>query len=342
MTAGNRRIAWPRMPIRYKVNDSWINIRKDNIMYLFSDRLYRKDEIVLDDSKKQVIFTTIDNDTILEWLKKHDFPVTFIEDIQNEDQSIAYEANEKFQLIILKYFVADEEDELLYHDENVVIIVTENTFIFLGRDPATIRNITAKLYKRYKQSDSLEYITYTVIDIMVDHTMWIIDRIDDRLEEIEDRIFAEDLDEETVQKDLYFARRTLNRIAKLSVQSTDVVNKIYNHFPVEVRKKLKYEFIDLKEHLSFSINESKTYLDRTGYLQNLLMGFLSNRMNQAMQRLAAISLIFLPLTFIVGNYGMNFKYMPELEWKYGYALVWGLNIAIGWFIYRWLKKQKWI
>ena len=121
-----------------------------------------------------------------------------------------------------------------------------------------------------------------------------------------------------------------------------MVNKIYNHFPVETRRKLKYEFIDLKEHLSFSINESKTYLDRTGYLQNLLMGFLSNRMNQAMQRLAAISLIFLPLTFIVGNYGMNFKYMPELGWKYGYALVWGLNIAIGWFIYRWLKKQKWI
>ena len=311
-------------------------------MYLFSDRLYRKDEIVLDDHKKQVIFTTIDNETILQWLQDHDFPVSFIEDIQNEDQSIAFEANDRFQLIILKYFVEDEEDELLFHHENVVIIVKDNTFVFLGREPSTIKNIIAKLYKRYKQSDTLEYITYTVIDIMVDHTMWIIDRIDDRLEEIEDHIFAEDLEEEEVQKDLYFARRTLNRIAKLSIQSNDVVNKIYNHFPLEMRKKLKYEFIDLKEHLSFSINESKTYLDRTGYLQNLLMGFLSNRMNQAMQRLAAISLIFLPLTFVVGNYGMNFKFMPELEWRYGYALVWGLNILIGWLIFRWLKRQKWI
>jgi len=311
-------------------------------MYLFSDRLYRKDEIVLDDSKKQVIFTTIDNETILEWLTKHGFPESFIEDIQNEDQSIAYEYNERFQLIILKYFVNDEEDELLFHDENVVIIVTGSTFIFLGRDTTTIKNITSRLYKRYKQHDSLEYITYTVIDIMVDHTMWIIDRIDDRLEEIEDQIFAEDLDEQDVQKHLYFARRTLNRVSKLSVQSTDVVNKIYNHFSDSVRKKLKYEFIDLKEHLSFSINESKNYLDRTGYLQNLLMGFLSNRMNQAMQRLAAISLIFLPLTFIVGNYGMNFKFMPELDWKYGYLLVWILNIAIAWGIFRWLKKRKWI
>jgi magnesium transporter len=172
--------------------------------------------------------------------------------------------------------------------------------------------------------------------------MWIVDKIDDRLEEIEDRIFAQDLDEEEVQKSLYFARRTLNKIAKLSIQSNDIVNKIYNHYSMAIRKRLKYEFIDLKEHLSFLINESKSYLDRTGYLQNLLMGFLSNRMNQAMQRLASISLIFLPLTFIVGNYGMNFKFMPELEWKYGYISVWILNIIIALLIYNWLKKKKWI
>jgi len=311
-------------------------------MYLFANRLYRRDEITLDDSRKQVIFTTVTNEQILSWLREHDFPESFIEDIQNEDQSITYEENDRFKLIILKYFVEDPEDRLHYYDENVVIIVMQNTFLFMGREQRTIKELSARLYKRYRQSDSLEYITYTVIDIMVDRSMWIIDRIDDQLEAIEDRIFAEDLDEQEVQKDLYFARRTLNRIAKLSVQSYDVVNKIYNHLPVEIRQKLKYEFIDLKEHLSFTINESKTYLDRTGYLQNLLMGFLSNRMNQAMQRLAAISLIFLPLTFIVGNYGMNFKFMPELGWKYGYLGVWLVNILIAWLIYRWLKKQKWI
>ena len=311
-------------------------------MYLFADRLYRKDEVALDDRRKQVVFTTIDNATILQWLEDHGFPESFIEDIQNEDQSIAYESNANFRLIILKYFVEDEEDEMLYEDENVVIIVTETTLLFLSRDLRTIKEITSRLYRRYDQDDSLEYTTYSIIDIMVDHTMWIIDRVDDRLEEIEDHIFADDLDEQEVQKVLYFARRTLNRITKLSVQSNDVVNKIFNHFPAETRQKLKYEFIDLKEHLSFSINESKSYLDRTGYLQNLLMGFMSNRMNQAMQRLAAISLIFLPLTFLVGVYGMNFDFMPELRWRYGYLAVWGVNLILAWLIYRWLKRQKWI
>ncbi len=311
-------------------------------MYLFTDRLYRKDEVVLRDDQKQVIFTSIDNETIIDWLHEHNFPESFIEDIQNEDQSIVYEYNAKFRLIILKYFVKDEEDELLYKDENVVIVVTDTTLLFLARDKSIIKSVTSKLYRRYDPKDSLEYITYTIIDIMIDNTMRIVDHIDDRLEEIEDAIFAEDVNEQSIQKNLYFARRTLNRITKLSVQTNDVVNKIYNHFTVKTRQKLKYEFIDLKEHISFLINESKSYLDRTGYLQNLLMGFMSNRMNQAMQRLAAISLIFLPLTFIVGVYGMNFEHMPELGWKYGYLAVWIANIAIAWAIFRWLKQKKWI
>ena len=183
---------------------------------------------------------------------------------------------------------------------------------------------------------------YTVIDILIDDTMSIIDFIDERLEKIENNIFKEDINEQNIQKNIYFARRSLNRIEKLSVLENDVVNKIFNHLTVSMRKNLNYEFIDLKEHLSFLINESKNHLDRTGYLQNLLMEFLNNRMSQAMQRLAAISLIFLPLTFIVGNYGMNFRFMPELEWEYAYLGIWGLNIAIAYFIFKWLKKKKWI
>jgi len=311
-------------------------------MYILTDRLYYKEDISLDSDTKQIVFTHIKNPEIIEWLTNNNFPESFLEDIHNEDQSITFEQSKNFKLIILKYFTQDEESELLYNDENVALIITDNKFIFLSKNEHIIKNVISHLYRRYEIRDSLEYITYSVIDIMVDHTMGVVDKIDDKLEAIEDEIFSETIDEQNIQKELYFARRTLNRITKLSVQSNDAVNKVYNHFPISVRQKLKYEFIDLKEHLSFLINESKTYLDRTGYLQNLLMGFLSNRMNQAMQRLAAISLIFLPLTFIVGNYGMNFKHMPELEWQYGYFIIWGSNILIAWLIFRWLKKHKWI
>ncbi len=103
-------------------------------MYIFADRLYQRDEIHLDDLKKQIVFTTINNTEILNWLKNHNFPESFIEDITNEDQSITYEENEDFKLAIFKYFVEDSEDELLYHANNVVIILADNKFIFLSRD----------------------------------------------------------------------------------------------------------------------------------------------------------------------------------------------------------------
>ncbi|NPA81884.1 MAG: magnesium transporter CorA family protein [Epsilonproteobacteria bacterium] len=311
-------------------------------MYIFADRLYRKEEIQIDDENNKIIFTTTQNETILKWLVKNGFPETFIEDIQNEDQSVVYEENENTKLLILKYFIQEEESRLLYTDINIAIILIQNRLIFLCSYEKVVKEMVAKFFKRYKPKDRIEYSLYNILDILIDRTMAIVDYIDIELEAIEDNIFYKNFDEEDIQKDLYFARRSLNKIAKLSVQENDIINKLYNHLTTSIRKKLKYEFIDLKEHLNFLINESKTYLDRTGYLQNLIMGFISNRMNQAMQRLAAISLIFLPLTFIVGNYGMNFKYMPELDWKYGYEAVWILNVAIAYIIYRWLRKQKWI
>ncbi len=311
-------------------------------MYIFADRLYRKEEIKIEDKNNKIIFTTTQNKTVLEWLVKNGLPETFVEDIQNEDQSVTYEENENIKLIILKYFIQEEENRLLYTDINIVIILIQNRLIFLTSHEKVVKEMVSKFFRRYKNSDRMEYSLYNILDILIDRTMSIIDYIDIELEAIEDNIFYQNFDEEEIQKDLYFARRSLNKIAKLSVQENDIINKVYNHLAPTIRKKLKYEFIDLKEHLTFLINESKTYLDRTGYLQNLLMGFISNRMNQAMQRLAAISLIFLPLTFIVGNYGMNFKYMPELDWKYGYEAVWILNLLIAYLIYRWLRKQKWI
>ncbi len=310
-------------------------------MFIFTDKLEKKQDIKIEENQKQIIFSTVKNQNIINWLKTHGFPESFIEDIQSEDQSITYEETENFKLIILKYIKFDEEENLLYDDSNVVIIITKHKFFVLAEEKEIITELARKFEKRYKNQE-FEYVTYLIADILIDNTILIIDVIDEALEDLEDSIFHEDIEEDELQKDIYYARRTLNRISKVTIQEKDVINRAYNRFPPTIRKKLKYEFIDLNEHLKYLINESRTLLDRTGYLLNLHMGILSTRMNKAMQRLAAISLIFLPLTFVVGNYGMNFKYMPELEWKYGYFAVWLINISLAGGIFIWLKKKKWI
>ncbi len=310
-------------------------------MYIVSDEVQRSEDITITD-QKQIIFSSTKKPQILQWLLEHGFHESFIEDIQNEEQSIVYEESDSFKLLILKIFRRSDEEPLLYSDINAVIILTENKLFFLCDERDIVQRVVARFRRRYKSGDTIFYATYTLLDILIDWTMNIVDVIDDKLEIIEDQIFSEEFDEKDIQKSLYFARRSLNRISKISVLENDVINKLYNHLPTQMRKKLRFEFIDLKEHLSFLIHESRSYLDRTGYLQNLIMGIMSNRMNQTMQRLTGITLIFLPLTFIVGNYGMNFKYMPELSWHYGYFFVWVLNIVIAVAIYLWLRKKRWI
>jgi len=310
-------------------------------MYIYKDKLLKEQNLKINDNEKEIIFSTVNNENIINWLKTHHFPESFIEDIQSEDQSITYEESENFKLIILKYIKFDEEENLLYDDSNVVIIITENKFFILAEEKEIITEIAKKFEKRYKNQD-FYYVLYLIEDILIDNTILILDVIDEALEDLEDEIFHENIEEDDLQKDIYYSRRTLNRISKVSSQTKDVVNRAYNRFPPIIKKNLKYEFIDINEHLKYLIEESKTLLDRTGYLLNLHMGILSTRMNQAMQRLAAISLIFLPLTFVVGNYGMNFDYMPELHWKYGYFFTWFINISLAVGIFIWLKKKKWI
>ena len=264
-------------------------------MYIYKNKkLLKEENLEINENEKEIIFSTVKNEKIINYLKSHNFPESFIEDIQSEDQSLTYEEDENFKLLILKYIKFDEEENLLYDDSNVVIILTENKFFVLTDEKEIVVEIAKKFEKRCRGED-FYYVTYLIADILVDNTMILIDVIDEALEDLEDSIFHEDIEEDELQKDIYYARRTLNRISKVSAQMKDVINRAYNRFPPITRKKLKYEFIDINEHLKYLIGESKTLLDRTGYLLNLHMGILSTRMNQAMQRLAAISIIFLSL-----------------------------------------------
>jgi len=312
-------------------------------MFIYEDgKFNRSENISINDNKKQIIFTSPKNETLITWLKSKRLPEYFFEDITNEDQSVAYDDWGDLQLITVKYIFFAEDEFLLYEEENISILKMENKLIFLSDNKDVIIEISKKFQKRMRKTDSINLAIYKILDILVDNAMLMVDVIDETMESLEDDILAGEIEEEEVQKSIYNTRRTLNRIAKLFIQETDIINKIYHDFDTKTRKDLKYEFVDLKEHAKFLINESKTLLDRTGYLLNVHMGIMSNRMNQAMQRLAAISIIFMPLTFIVGNYGMNFEHMPELSTKYGYYVVTAINAVIAGGIFIWLKKKKWI
>ncbi|MEO1941413.1 MAG: magnesium transporter CorA family protein [Campylobacterales bacterium] len=287
-------------------------------MFIFGEGVKLVEELEFHPGKKEIIFTTVKNPVVLEWLKRNGFHQSFIEDITSEEQTITFERERDFDLAIFKYIGFDEEEKLLYREENIVAIVTPLKFFVLASDKDIIVELARKFEKRYRHDYPFEYVLYLITDILIDTTLLIVDVIDETLEDIEDAIFKDRIKEEELQKDIYYTRRTLNRLAKISIQYRDVIRKIYSSFSKEMKKRLKYEFIDLQEHISYLIDEAKTLLDRTGYLLNLYMGLISTKMNRAMQRLAAISIIFMPITYLAGLYGMNFDWMPLIHHPDGF------------------------
>lgn len=95
-------------------------------------------------------------------------------------------------------------------------------------------------------------------------------------------------------------------------------------------------------HDVFVIDTAETYRDLVAGMLDMYMSSLSNRMNRVMQVLTITATIFIPLTFVAGIYGMNFKHMPELEWQYGYAAIWTLMLTLGIGMVIFFKHKKWL
>ena len=101
-------------------------------------------------------------------------------------------------------------------------------------------------------------------------------------------------------------------------------------------------FRDLYDHTFQVVDTTETLREVVTGMMDVYLSSVSNKMNEVMKVLTIISTIFIPMTFIAGIYGMNFKFMPELEWAWGYPIVWGVNIAIGIIMLLYFRKKKWL
>lgn len=188
---------------------------------------------------------------------------------------------------------------------------------------------------RKKKAD---YLFYRLVDIIVDNYYNVLDAVGYQIEQIEDEIDkGSNIEFQKIQrikkeliylrKALYPLRDALSKLVKEESPFIDPANERY--------------FSDVYDHVVHLIDSMDTYKDLTSSLMDIHINTMNSRMNEVMKVLAVISTIFMPLTFIAGVYGMNFKHMPELEWRFGYLEVWVLMIGIGGAMIFFFKRKKW-
>ena len=186
-----------------------------------------------------------------------------------------------------------------------------------------------------------DYLLYVLIDAVVDHYFSVIETLGDKIEDFETAIFSGEVDDDISQK-IQNLKREILRVRRAIFPLREVINRIEKNENKLIHKKTITYYRDVYDHLIQVSENIDIYREMIWSLMDMYMTTISNKMNEVMKVLTIMASIFIPLTFIAGIYGMNFEYIPELQYKYSYFILWGVMIVlfIGMLIY--FKRRKWL
>ncbi len=147
---------------------------------------------------------------------------------------------------------------------------------------------------------------------------------------------------ETIVQDVYRLKRKIFTFRKIAWPVREIINNLLQTKFTFVSDFVLPYFRDVYDHIMQIIDTVETFRDMLGSMYDVYLSSLTNRINEVMKVLTIIATLFIPLTFVASIYGMNFKYMPELQWKWGYFVILGVMtlMVIGMLIY--FRKKKWI
>ncbi|MBC7082439.1 MAG: magnesium transporter [Bacillota bacterium] len=204
--------------------------------------------------------------------------------------------------------------------------------------------IVDQCVKRFREHPDMpamgpDFLVYALLDALVDSFFPLVDRWDDRLDEIEEGLLLGRT--RNVLQRLTTIRRNILRARKSVAPTRDVVGSLARRDVAFISEQAAWYFRDVSDHLLRVHGMLDSARDAVASLFELYLSISSHRANLVMQRLTIVATIFLPLTFIAGVYGMNFRYMPELEWRYGYLMVWIVMLLVGGGFLVYFKRRGW-
>lgn len=182
-------------------------------------------------------------------------------------------------------------------------------------------------------------ITYNIVDKVVDTYFPIVYHIEDYLNEVDERL-SMDMDHLSMDQ-VFDLRSDLLRLRRTIIPMRDLLYRVMYSERINLNQSERAYFDDIYDHLLKLTEMVEANRELTADIRDSYDSINASRMNRIMMILTTVSTVFIPLTFIVGVYGMNFINMPELEWKYGYFIVVGLMVVIATGMIAWFKYKGW-
>ncbi|WP_264696313.1 magnesium/cobalt transporter CorA [Candidatus Nitrosacidococcus sp. I8] len=269
-----------------------------------------------------------------------------VEDIFKKEQRPKIEPYEE-QLFIVLGLPTIEDNTLkirrvgLFLGKNYLISFCDGV-----NNPFT--TLQKKLHKKNNtiQAHSIDYLFYTLVDSVIDQGFPLLESKGEEVENLEEILLFQPTRTELTH--IHRLKRELLHLRRIFWPQREVVNALLHMESDLIRSDTQIYLRDCYDHSIQLMELLETYRDMAGNMLDLYLSSISNHTNEIMRVLTIISTIFIPLTFIVGVYGMNFESnnhnpwaMPELRWHYGYPIVWlvMISIVIGLLVF--FKKRKW-
>jgi magnesium transporter len=263
-----------------------------------------------------------------------------VEDTRDRNQRPKVEVYEGYFFIAMHAVWLDEHDDL--QDSEIHAFVGHRYLITLRYAP--VFDLTEVL-KRWDRQPELThhgggFLLYALLDEVVDGYLDVIDRLEDVADGIEDRVFSDETAGD-VQEDIFRTKRKVVEFRRLVIPLRKVVDLVQEQ-PGFVTRELAPYYRDVADHLIRSIEFADNIRDLLTTALEAQLAQVSNRLNVVMKQLTSWAAIILVPTLIAGIYGMNFRHMPDLLWRYGYAYALGLMVVSMLLLYRVFKKRDWL
>ncbi len=265
-----------------------------------------------------------------------------LEDIVNTSQRPKLEDFGSYIFVALKMIMYDRKSRTV-SSEHVSLILGDGYVLSFQEDPGDVfepiraRIRTGKGRIRKARAD---YLFYALIDAVVDYYFEVLEQLGDDIEDLEQEV-VERATPDTL-RGVHNLKREMILLRRSVWPVREAVNMLVRDESDLVTDSTRIFLRDLYDHTIQVIDTVETFRDILSGLLDVYLSSISNRMNEIMKVLTIMSSIFIPLTFIVGVYGMNFKYMPELDWSWGYPSVWIVMILSALGLLRLFRKKGWV
>lgn len=313
----------------------------------FEERHFDKvDQYLENPSDGSVVWVNVEGVHDIELIRalgqNHAFHPLVLEDIVNTVQRPKIEDYSDYLFIVLKMLRQSENVD--FSSEQLSIILGPD-YLFTFQEGIAgdafesvrdrIRNDKGKI-----RTLGADYLAYSLIDAIVDGYFSVLEAFGERIIGVEDEL-TNTPDQRSLHR-INVIKKEIIYLRKAVWPLREVISFLERGDSHLLHDTTRLYFRDVYDHTVQVIDTVETYRDLLSGMLDLYISSVSNRTNEVMKFLTVIGTIFMPLTFLVGVYGMNFKHFPELDWKNGYFILWGIMISMSLLMVAYFKKKRWL